>query len=350
MISSKQLSQKSLPPLLDIDFLTNSRGRSKRLQILINKYGGGSSYKSSNTYKKIKLTQYQQNVSNMKYQNNVIWIDNYCKFYKLSTPNINTGPFTSRLWCAVGMISSNTNIDLKTSLPCIPYDEPFKEFYTNIEDLLNESLLGLENYFDSSTCSSIGVHWVPISPEPIVNPHTGSYNMDNFYPIDLLDYNLSSDIGFASSLKYLTNQYLNDSEQCLPVVVDIGIFWRYNKWCYNTNNDMSFFTSKMSVWLGFWHTYKELCLNIWGCGLRTLFAPLLHHLWPDQSVFFKPKLGILETYFTWCTLAYPSIREQLQDIFHKTKPKKNKKPSLKHILVQNIYFFFESAIPFVCIF
>ena len=123
--------------------------------------------------------------------------------------------------------------------------------------------------------------------------------------------NLSSDIGLNECLKKLENEYVYISDNYIPVVVDIGVFWQYNKWCYNPRNDLSHLKTSVSMWLGFWHTYKELCHNIWCYGLKSLFGPSLHHLWPNQSIMLKPKLGHLETYFTWFSLAYQNVKEML---------------------------------------
>ena len=117
---------------------------------------------------------------------------------------------------------------------------------------------------------------------------------------------------------------------------------RYYKWIYN----QSIFipgSSTTSYMLGFWHTYKELCHGIYKQSLRFLFGPVIGELYLNNSLLFKPKLGTLECYFNWFMLCYPFIKKKLDKYI-------NLSTDLKEIILKNIRFIFESAIPFVCSF
>jgi len=128
-----------------------------------------------------------------------------------------------------------------------------------------------------------------------------TYSLNDFYPIELLDYNISSDEGLYKTLLYLFDKKLNDSYQI--ILVDIGIFWRYYKWIYNPEIRIPA-SETTSFILGFWHTYKELCQIIYQRSLTYLFGPLFGKLFINSPLLLKPKLGILETYFNWMMLIY----------------------------------------------
>jgi hypothetical protein len=97
--------------------------------------------------------------------------------------------------------------------------------------------------------------------------------------------------------------------------------------------------------LGFWHTYKELALLTWKYGLKILFGPIFHQLHPDSKVFLKPKLGHLETFFTWIFLACNDndIKNMLQNGIDTADT------SEQRLILKNMQFILYTAIPFVCI-
>ena len=67
----------------------------------------------------------------------------------------------------------------------------------------------------------------------------------------------------------------------------------------------------MPMFLGMWHTYKEVCNLTWQYFLPYLFGPGLHSINADQTIMVKPKLAQIETYFIWLIKAFdvnPVIR------------------------------------------
>jgi hypothetical protein len=164
-----------------------------------------------------------------------------------------------------------------------------------------------------------------------------TYSLNDFYPIELLDYNISSDEGLYKTLLYLFDKKLNDSYQI--ILVDIGIFWRYYKWIYNPEIRIPA-SETTSFILGFWHTYKELCQLIYQRSLTYLFGPLFGQLFINSPLLLKPKLGILETYFNWMMLIYQKNDHKLESLILNSK-------GIKKKLLKNIHWIFKSAIPFV---
>ena len=78
-------------------------------------------------------------------------------------------------------------------------------------------------------------------------------------------------------------------------------------------------SNSISVVLGFWHTYKELCQIIYKNCIQFLFGPILGKLFQNGSLLIKPKLGITETIFNWFMLSYPNFKDKLQNIYQKIR-------------------------------
>ena len=133
---------------------------------------------------------------------------------------------------------------------------------------------------------------------------------------------------------------MKTSNRYQVIVVDVGIFWRYYKWIYNPIIRIPGSTTTSYI-LGFWHTYKELCQIIYSKSIKYFFGPIFGQLYSEANILLKPKLGVLEYYFTWLMLAYPFIKDKLYEFISKSQY--HIKSTLK-----NIKFLFESAIPFVC--
>jgi hypothetical protein len=217
--------------------------------------------------------------------------------------------------------------------------------YTNRKDLLKilkEYNNLVESYISSSITSSLSINSVPIRTKERDPEHL--FCLDNFFPLKILEADTASDKGLFKCFKYVYDNLLSKTEEHIvkPIVVDINIYWRYYLWLYNKNNDL-FYSKNLCIVLGFWHTYKELSIVIWKSGLRTLFGPIYHEFYPQAKIFSKPKLGHLETFFTWITLAFKdvSIRDKLDSYIENTFGSQQK-------IFRNIRFLLNSAIPFVC--
>ena len=214
---------------------------------------------------------------------------------------------------------------------------PFQKTKNIMEDTLNNSISKLKNYLNNySYCDSIDPHYsIPIYD------HTRSYSLCGFNPIKFYNENISSDNGLYQILLDLIDKRVSNCYQ--TVLVDVGIFWRYYKWIYNPNIRIPS-SNAISVILGFWHTYKELCQIIFKNGIQFLFGPVLGQLFKNGSILLKPKLGILETIFNWLMLSYSKVKEKLEKYIRKSDNE-----AIRMIL-KNIRFIFTIAIPFVSFF
>ena len=68
------------------------------------------------------------------------------------------------------------------------------------------------------------------------------------------------------------------------------------------------------VFLGLWHPVKMLMQLIWRRFAAWLWAPMMHDLIPGAKFFKKVKTDKLHCFFTYIRLAYPSCRQELQDL------------------------------------
>jgi len=94
----------------------------------------------------------------------------------------------------------------------------------------------------------------------------------------------------------------------------------------------------------FFHPYKKLLEDVWRKPelFYTFFAPLCHSLNPKSPVKIKPKLKLIDSYFTMLRLLWPEFRAGfrglLPDLTGKIKTH-----------MQNILLIFEFFIPIVSV-
>jgi hypothetical protein len=96
--------------------------------------------------------------------------------------------------------------------------------------------------------------------------------------------------------------------------------------------------------LGWWHTYKHAAMVVWRTFAAEWWQPLWHFLYPDCQFHIKPtSFPSVLTHMLYMRIAYPKFKEAIvaiqQDV--QTKPK-------MHILVSDLAFLCEYAIPVVC--
>jgi hypothetical protein len=289
LLSCKWISQKELKEYKQMVF-TNKNLLSRKTQRYISKSGFVSSYATSRRFEQHQINKYITKVKELK-STQVIWFDNYSKFYKTNQISFNKSGFEICNWTVFAKLYTTHEIVEKINkvetTPLTLKDEV-------LDILSKQNILFKDNYEQYSVTRALKISSVPIRTNQREKEHM--FRLDNFLPFKIIDENTSSDIGLFKFLKTIHQNI--DNESICPLVVDIKIYWRYYLWLYNKNNDL-FYKNTFCVMLGFWHTYKELALLTWKYGLKILFGPIFHKLHPDSKVFLKPKLGHLEIFFTW---------------------------------------------------
>jgi hypothetical protein len=69
----------------------------------------------------------------------------------------------------------------------------------------------------------------------------------------------------------------------------------------------------MVVLMGVWHPYKAASTLLWKAMSHTLFGPFYHHIVPEHKFQRTARHVQITYFFTLLRLAYPHIRQALED-------------------------------------
>lgn len=309
-ISNKRNSQ--------LQYLTTANryfGLSDSGSDLLAQFGASTSARTAYTFTETKKLEYKENLETILDNSNVVpWIDNWCKYYRLSNPRGDGTPFSNCLFTAVGFrrVISNLSMKLtpgKKAVPSNIFGGETQQFFKDLFSRYNlSSVLG---WSENSTCNACGIYCVPLSPSRRYQGFSQFISLKEFFPYRILDHNIGSNDGFASVLKFIKENFLNRGKY-IVIKADINIFWRYYKFVLNPGTLMPDFKQKLAFFLGPWHNYKEASELLWKKYLSQIFAPGLHFLFPEKKVLKEPKLGHIETYLTWFLLAYQEVVPDIQ--------------------------------------
>ena len=145
----------------------------------------------------------------------------------------------------------------------------------------------------------------------MINDHDKkNYTLKDFYPLKFLDQNSASDVGLYNILEYIFKK--KKEGYYMPILVDVGIYWRLLKWIYNPFNYISGIFRQYSIWLGFWHTYKELSTIIYRESLKFLYSPIFSKMYSKSAILLKPKLTVIEKYNKFILSSYEKISNKLK--------------------------------------
>ena len=61
----------------------------------------------------------------------------------------------------------------------------------------------------------------------------------------------------------------------------------------------------------FWHAYHYAYVALWEEFGPTVLYSAYFHVFPDEKLMGRPNQNHSATFFTWCRLAYPIVREKL---------------------------------------
>ena len=101
-----------------------------------------------------------------------------------------------------------------------------------------------------------------------------------------------------------------------------------------------------TVSLAYWHSYKQVSLQLWKELAHDIWAPLFHNLFPSVTFFPKPSsLAMVTALFQCVKLAYPKFKQALRSGLDKT----GDVPEFAHrfTALKDIEFLCEFAIPVV---
>ena len=206
LFSFNQVSQKTLSLQKEFDHVSNIYSNSKKIQKMDFDKGLSGSIRTSQRFMKkkyLKLDYFNEGLfSNPA---NIIWIDNYSKFYKLSKPRYNynffiflffenfektkidlnifsivIGSLQSCQWTAIGIIKStyplNFSLDYKKECPSYP-TIPFRDTESIMIPKFESLKINLKKYlYFDSICDSINPNYsIPILDYSI------NYSLNDFF-------------------------------------------------------------------------------------------------------------------------------------------------------------------------
>lgn len=183
--------------------------------------------------------------------------------------------------------------------------------------------------YSSSVSVSRDVRRVPLklsTPTEIEEVHQcESYDgLSVFYPFDIYSCNISSRDGLIDALakvQEIEGFGLLDSK--LPtkysiLLVDVAIFWQLFRIFY-TLSGLCVIRHDLFLVLGLWHTYQHCHKLIWSEFRSMFLADAFFELFPNDYLFFSPKLLQSSTFFSYLRLSYRFWRPRLLEIISKVK-------------------------------
>lgn len=190
------------------------------------------------------------------------------------------------------------------------------------------SMISIDQY--SSSVSLVrDVRRVPLkisNPNEIESLHQSqSYDgLSVFYPFDIYSCNISSRDGLIDALakvQEIEGFGLVDSK--LPtkysiLLVDVAIFWQLFRMFY-TLSGLCVIRHDLFLVLGLWHTYQHCHKLLWSEFRSTFLADAFFELFPNDYLFFSPKLLQSSTFFSYLRLSYKLWRHHLLDTISKVK-------------------------------
>ena len=115
--------------------------------------------------------------------------------------------------------------------------------------------------------------------------------------------------------------------------------------CYDRSGCGKLYRKYEAVFLGFWHTYKQLCLLFFKCFANTFIAPLFHHLYPSTEFFVKPKLlSSIVAMMSTIRLSYPLFKDYLDEVLEDKVGKLDESSKILLLNLKSMVVFFIPAV------
>lgn len=241
----KTRSQKNTSQMFFQTLVEEWRGKSHRGMDISGKMGQGLCSKTYRRHKRKALQRQQQRNDTTRQQNACVWwVDNFNKFFIKSYLGNGDGPKMQTAWTALALVKLNgiptralrhRYDNLGAIHPAYPvqlfkpaYVNPLKTYYMSYNNYQNSSLWQnsvARNFFSTPLRMPIvGA----LTQEQIV--YGSNIGLKDFYPVDLLQQNISSTGGLCDILRFLRRHYWRRRHYFL-MKVDINIYWRMAKVC-----------------------------------------------------------------------------------------------------------------------
>ena len=191
-----------------------------------------------------------------------------------------------------------------------------------ILEQLSDALVGIGIYLHGVSLSEQRhVRRIPLKPVPLTEEEASHLaqsfdGLSVFEPVDIYNVNIQAYSGLMRSLRQcqlMEGFGLQDgpkTESYSSMLMDVSTFWMTFRLLYSFTG-LAPILCDMFLILGPWHTYMYSHVCVWSEFRSSFLASAFFFLFPSENLFFRPRLLMSSTFFTWLRAAYPSFRPLL---------------------------------------
>src|SRR3569623_757084 len=200
----------------------------------------------------------------------------------------------------------------------------------NMLIFISQSLIDVEiHLYPHSLSTERSVRRVPIKPVPQTVEEADhmalhSDGLQYFEPVDVYDTNIQSYPGLIASLATcagIDGFGVVDSPRRLhysSLLLDVSTFWMTFRLLYSFTGCYRILHDLFLI-LGPWHIYMYAHVVVWDIFRSSFLAGAFFAIFPNEKLFFRPKLAASVTFFTWLRASFPIFRKKLMQVLNTLK-------------------------------
>lgn len=255
------------------------------------------------------------------------WIDNFARWSRLNPLRINKSIFCSMKWTAHGTKTSpsafNTSWIVKDGLPVPAFPELDVLFDQERVAQLRAAILDgfCLDYRSNSYIVQANITRLP--PKAMHGTLTELQHLQRsadglryFDPVAIYQDDIQSTQGLLSVLNRVAQlEGIGDIDSAhlghySHILCDVTIFWSIFRFMH-AYRGLSFLRLNLFLVFGPWHSYMYGFQILWDTFRDTFLASAFQCLFPNDNLFFRPKLQQSATFFMWLHLSYPRFSAEL---------------------------------------
>lgn len=259
---------------------------------------------------------------------NIHWVDNFARTFARQGLYLNREQFASMLWTAHGIKKwpGEPPVNLKylyANGDCVRAMPPLSFILSDeiLAATCNELILMSIHHQQESLSEQRHVRRVPLKPSALTpdEAHHMSQSLDGlrcFEPVDIYNTNIQAYDGLLAAIQkcqklegFGATDNRKDDEYSM-LLMDVSTFWMTFRLLYSFTGLVPILQDLFLI-LGPWHNYMYSHTLVWSEFRSSFLADAYFTLFPKENLFFRPKLLVSSTFFTWLRAAYPSIRLKL---------------------------------------
>ena len=190
----------------------------------------------------------------------------------------------------------------------------------NLDFLTNQLKRMKMVYHPFSVCEQRHVRRVPLKPPALTQEEHDHLiqsldGLSCFEPVDIYDVNIQSYDGLLRSIhkcQVMDGMGLSNSprqDEYSVMLLDVSTFWMAFRTLYSFTGLVPSLHD-VFLFLGPWHTYVYSHVCVWPNFRSSFLAAAWFKCFPNQNLFFRPRLLVSSTFFTW--LRVPTYPNQIK--------------------------------------